>query len=215
VKIPSRFGAFNCPHCGAYADQRREAIYFKEYGVKGRTDERLQDNPGAAQATFCRSCSRPAIWLGTDLIYPRVATAPQPNEDMPQSVRQDYEEARNIADISPRGAAALLRLAVEKLCRGLVKKDRGLHINIGSLVELGLPQRVQKALDGVRVIGNEAVHPGKIDLNDDRDTALSLFMLVNIIVERMISEEKKIQEIYEMIPDEKIEGIKQRDSKDD
>jgi len=44
----------------------------------------------------------------------------------------------------------------------------------------------------VRVIGNEAVHPGKLDLKDDRDTATRLFKLVNIIAEQMISNPKHV-----------------------
>jgi len=34
---------------------------------------------------------------------------------------------------------------------------------------------ILQSLDIVRVIGNESVHPGVIDLKDDRHTALRLF----------------------------------------
>ena len=37
------------------------------------------------------------------------------------------------------------------------------------------------------LIGNEAVHPGTIDLKDDPGTTLSLFELVNIVVEAMVT----------------------------
>ena len=62
---------------------------------------------------------------------------------------------------------------------------------------------MQQSLDAVRVIGNEAVHPGTLDLKDDRDTATRLFDLVNIIAEQMISNPKHVKEIYEKIPEEK------------
>jgi hypothetical protein len=72
---------------------------------------------------------------------------------------------------------------------------------------------VQKALDIVRVIGNEAVHPGTIDLRDDRDTALKLFGLVNLIAEQMISNPKHVDAFYETIPPNKKAAIEKRDEK--
>ena len=66
---------------------------------------------------------------------------------------------------------------------------------------------MQQSLDAVRVIGNEAVHPGTLDLKDDRDTATRLFDLMNIIAEQMISNPKHVKEIYEKIPEEKRKAI--------
>ena len=63
----------------------------------------------------------------------------------------------------------------------------------------------------VRVIGNEAVHPGTLDLKDDTDTAGKLFRLVNIIVEQMISNQKHVDELFDKIPPTKKKGIEERD----
>jgi hypothetical protein len=57
----------------------------------------------------------------------------------------------------------------------------------------GLDGRIQKALDVVRVIGNKAVHPGQIDLRDDKATASKFFALVNLIVEATITSPKHVQ----------------------
>ena len=62
----------------------------------------------------------------------------------------------------------------------------------------------------VRVIGNEAVHPGTIDLKDDRDSALNLFRLVNAIAEQMISHEKSVNDMYAMLPEGKRNAIEAR-----
>ena len=59
---------------------------------------------------------------------------------------------------------------------------------------------IQKSLDLVRVIGNEAVHPGTIDLGDDRKTALGLFTLINLIATAMITEPKEVDEMYAEYP---------------
>ena len=75
-----------------------------------------------------------------------------------------------------------------------------------NLVQKGLAASIQKALDSVRVIGNEAVHPGRIDLKDDSTTAAGLFRLVNIIVEQTISNQKHIDEFFEKLPEAKKES---------
>ena len=82
-----------------------------------------------------------------------------------------------------------------------------------NLVQKGLAASIQKALDSVRVIGNEAVHPGRIDLKDDSTTAAGLFRLVNIIVEQTISNQKHIDEFFEKLPEAKRKAIEKRDGK--
>jgi len=135
-----------------------------------------------------------------------------PNPDLPDNITRDYEEARGILGESPRGAAALLRLCVQKLCIHIGEKGKNIDDDIASLVAKGLNPLVQKSLDIVRVIGNEAVHPGVIDLNDDRDTASQLLILINSIADQMISHPKKIEELYGKLPESKREAIEKRDN---
>ncbi len=159
----------------------------------------------------CLTCDEIAVWIHDRLAHPPRRSGPEPNEDLPDSILPDYQEARSILDLSPRGAAALLRLCVEKLCKHLNAAGKGIDAMIADLVKKGLSVRVQQSLDAVRVIGNEAVHAGKMDLNDRPETAAMLFGLVNLITEKMISEEKHVNEIYNLIPPSKREGIKNRD----
>jgi hypothetical protein len=138
---------------------------------------------------------------------------PLANPDMPSDIKKDYEEARSIVSRSPRGASALLRLAIQKICKELGEAGKNLNDDIGSLVQNGLPSRVQQALDAVRVIGNDAVHSGQVDLSDDIQTATTLFRLVNFITEKMISEPMEIERIYGSLPAEKLAAIQERDGK--
>ncbi|WP_160165652.1 DUF4145 domain-containing protein [Natrialba magadii] len=148
------------------------------------------------------------------MVYPSASSAPKPSEDMPEDVKQDFNEARQIVDDSPKAAAALLRLAMEKLTQDLTGKEgQSLYQNIGDLVDDGqIDERVQQALDSVRVTGNDYVHAGEIYNPDDREVALRLFELVNIIVELTITREKLIEEAYSDIPENKKKGIEQRDN---
>jgi hypothetical protein len=131
---------------------------------------------------------------------------------MPAEVAEDYEEARRVYTVSPRSSAALLRLAVQKLCIHLGRPGKNLNNDIGQLVTAGLPIRVQKALDVVRVIGNNQVHPGTLDVRDNPEIAASLFELVNLIVESLITTEKKINAVFEGLPGTAKEQIAKRDS---
>jgi hypothetical protein len=159
----------------------------------------------------CFNCGKIAVWVHERLIYPSERVGPEPNEDLPEDVQMDYEEARSIVDVSARGAAALLRLGIQKLCRHVGEGGKDLNEDIGNLVKKGLLPRIQKALDVVRVIGNEAVHPGVIDLRDDRDTANRLFGLVNAIADQMISNPRTVEELYAKLPEGKRRGIEERD----
>lgn len=161
----------------------------------------------------CYICQEIAVWVHDKLVWPPQADAEteDPNPDMPEDVRRDYEEARLVLTLSPRSAAALLRLCIEKLCAHA--KGRNLNEKIGTLVQEDLKPEIQKALDSVRVIGNEALHPGTMDLKDNKDTARTLFKLVNRIVHDLITSKREIKEIYESLPLGARERITQRDRK--
>lgn len=251
--------AFNCPHCGALAEQR----WLATHGVRNSRDSRIpivfdknadayeiyghieqedvrdklinfvermrpgdpfieKDKSSIASnisilnlnISECFNCEKLAVWVGQRMVYPDVCFAVEPNEDLPSDIRSEFEEAARVLSVSPRSSAALLRLCIQKLCVCLGQPGNNLNKDIGALVEAGLDPRVQKALDTVRVVGNNAVHPGSLDLKDDRKTAESLFRLINLIADKTISEPKHIEEVYGRLPENALDAIKRRDAKD-
>jgi hypothetical protein len=146
------------------------------------------------------------------MFFPDTGNAPFPNPEMPDSVLKLYLEASAVSSKSPRGAAALLRLSIQVLCKELGEEGKNINTDIGNLVKKGLPNIVQQSLDIVRVTGNDAVHPGQID-TDNPSTVGQLFELVNIIVEYMITLPKKVSGIYNGLPADKVKGINNRDGK--
>ena len=68
-------------------------------------------------------------------------------------------------------------------------------------------------MDIVRIVGNEAVHPGEINLDDNSEMAIKMFRLMNMIIEKMIIDPRELEELYNTMPDDKLEGIKNRDTK--
>lgn len=158
----------------------------------------------------CEHCSNIALWFQDTLVFPATSNAPRPNPDMPTDARADYQEAADICARSPRAAAALLRLAIQQLCANLGGQGQNLNEDIAGLVARGLPRQVQQALDVVRVTGNNAVHPGQMDVTD-AGIATNLFGLVNIIVEYMISMPNRVGAAFEQLPQGARDAIAKRD----
>lgn len=154
------------------------------------------------------------MWYQEKMIDPQVTMGEMPIAEMPEDIKQNMNEARSIMAQSPRGAAALLRLCLQNLCKKLLE-DRSTNINadIALLVEEGLSPRIQKAMDGIRVTGNEAVHPGELDLRDDTDTSVFMCKLLNKICYELMVRPKEEDDFYKKLPESKKEGIVARDKK--
>lgn len=131
--------AFHCPHCGVYAHQKWHNLEFT-----GKSPRYFLSK--------CEHCQKSGLWIAAEneigqLVYPQnSASVPPPLEDIPSDVKDDYEEARKIVDLSPRGSTALLRLALAKLMIHLGEDGKNLNDNIRNLVRKGLPERVQNPL---------------------------------------------------------------------
>jgi uncharacterized protein DUF4145 len=198
--------AFHCVYCVVYAKQQWRNL-----------DEAGSSAKSKIWVAECTNCHMETYWLKfsdekSELIWPLGRSgAPAPHVDMPDDVRSDYTEAASILAQSPRGAGAILRLALQKLMPHLGEKGHNLNDDIASLVAKGLDPGVQKALDALRVIGNNAVHPLELDLQDDAQTVGALFGLINFIVDQRITHPKKLDELYAGLPEGARNAIAKRD----
>jgi hypothetical protein len=181
--------------------------------------ENRRDNTGSGHVwdstlykSWCHNCKRTALWLEKNMISPDHATAPMPHEELPKDCAGDFLEARSILSKSPRGAAALLRLTIQKLMPHLGEKGKNIDEDIAALVKKGLPVEIQQALDACRVIGNNAVHPGEIILSDSPELAAQMGELINFIVDNRISQPRKIKELYGRLPQRNLDAIVKRDA---
>lgn len=212
-------GEFHCPHCGVYAKQRWSHIYasgdshsgqYNASNIRGRT---LYNGQLAKEWTLsiCEHCSSMIIWFDGQIIYPKKIPVEQPNSDLDVEIQEDYLEAANILSDSPRAAAAILRLALQKLCKQLGEKGENINDDIKTLVIRGLNPAIQKSLDALRITGNNAVHPGELNLTEDRERVIKLFGLINFIAEKMITELKEIDSFYEGLPEGAKQAVEKRD----
>lgn len=210
--LPS-FGAeaFSCPYCRTYAKQEWKRHGY-DYALCAYNVAET-DGPDCFYTSTCACCHKSSIWHHRQLIYPQAKLVALPNPDLEEEIISDYNEAASILQLSPRGASAILRLATQKLCKQLGEAGKNLNTDIANLVKRGLSPRIQKSLDSLRVIGNNAVHPGEIDINDTPEIALALFKLINKIADTMITDLKEIDAIYDSLPASQRTAIKQRDNK--
>ncbi|BFT94233.1 MAG: hypothetical protein MNSN_00850 [Minisyncoccus archaeiphilus] len=212
---------FHCPHCDVYAKQRWSHLSAggDQYSTRNHDSniKRLTTIEGNLAevwtVSFCEHCGDMVIWFNGNIIFPKKIIVEQPNSDLNEDIRSDYLEAANVLADSPRSAAAILRLALQKLCIQLGEKGDNINNDIANLVKKGLNSTIQKSLDALRITGNNAVHPGELNLKEDTERVMKLFGLINFIAEKMITEPKEIDSFYDNLPEGAIDAVEKRDAK--
>lgn len=208
-------GQFHCPHCGVYAKQFWAHIIARHAwgGTNSITGMSEFDETLSKDWTIskCQHCGQKIIWLNSEIIYPKKMVVDLPNDDLSEDIKKDYLEAAIIFNDSLRSSAALLRLALQKLCKQLGEKGDNINDDIKNLVKKGLNPQIQKSLDILRITGNNAVHPGEINVEEKPELVLKLFELINFIAEKMITEPKEVDTFYEALPENSKEAIGKRD----
>ena len=216
---------FTCPHCNRNSSILWQTIQHFEiidFDIEVESNHLAQCKSCHGLMLFKRQIEKidddDYIHYTSLMVYPKHVAIPA-TKDMPENIQKIYAEASFVFEDSPRASCALLRLALQELM--ICLKDHydghddlsGKDINqdIGILVKNHkLPAKVQMALDSVRVVGNNAVHPGALDINDNKDIAKKLFDLLNLIVEEMIT--KPVEEVYAKLPQGARDAIAKRDS---
>lgn len=210
---PPRQGAssYDCPHCGAYAQQ----VWFR---VKKAEKDGFEDLAVNLAVAVCHACQKRTIWrshgyapnVQWELLYPALRTeGPEPHADLPENLVGLYNEARAVLPVSPRAASALVRLTLEGLLSDLYSGS--LNDMIGAASAAGLAPEVVQAMDVLRFSGNQSIH--EIQSDDTLDNALALFRILNIVVERLITQPKQIRELHDALPDTVREAIDKRNVK--
>ncbi len=196
-------------------DFKQKAIAeFIERAVDANVRHMSEFVPLGFSVATCLTCNEISLWINQEIVYPKKTAIAPPNDDMKSEIKDLYNEASSILIDSPKGATALLRLALQLLLKQVGKTGKNINNDIKELVADGLSPKIQQALDLLRVIGNNAVHPGQIDLDDGQNIALKLFHILNFIADEMISKPKELERLYaDVIPEETKEHINQRDKK--
>ena len=104
--------SFTCPHCGTLSLMHYTCISYRGYEVISLT-ENNREGDNWLNIASCHNCKKKTIWINNIYAYPD-DVAEEANPEMPEAVKQLYNEAGLIYNKSPRAACALLRLAIDK-----------------------------------------------------------------------------------------------------
>lgn len=120
------------------------------------------------------------------MIYPDKVIKQYPNY-IPQQIREDYEEACKIADISPKAAATLARRCLQGILRDFYQvTPRNLYNEIQAIKDR-IDSNLFDTIDAVRQIGNIGAHMEKD---------------ANVIVDIEPEEAQQLIELIELLFDE-------------
>jgi hypothetical protein sentesTy_06399 len=197
---------FNCAHCKVFAHQ-----IWSKLGVIDLFKVYLPSD--LLTVSKCKHCNKWSIWIEESLVYPAQITVEDPNDDMPDEVKKLYRESAQVLSISPRAAAALLRLGLQILLGAVGGDGKNINDDIKKIVALGVEPETQRALDILRVFGNSGAHPGEIKLDEDPDLVHKMYGLMNYVTDRLITQKNQINELFEGLPEGIKDQIESRDSK--
>ena len=166
-----------CPHCNVTA-----AFEYNETGI--RSMRYHSDNMGYnIEHVVCPSCKELVIYLTVggveqnpvaqecfiedeyefhELIYP-MNSSKRLGSEIPILIRNEFNEAKNILNASPKASAALSRRLLQKILHDQFSiKKRNLSKEIDGFINLSdVPSHLADAVDAIRNIGNFAAHPSK------------------------------------------------------
>ncbi len=216
---------FHCAICGVYAEQKWSHLnsvgdiyvrknqwggvdYYSNIVNSVLFKGQLPENYTVSR---CEHCSDLTLWHNSSMILPRVISVEQPNPDLSDDIKELYNEAATILQDSPRAAAALLRLALQLLLKELGGKGKNIDDDIATIVSGGVDAQVQKAMDILRVFGNNGVHPGEINLNEKSELVTKMFQLVNFVADKMITQKKELDKLFDGLPVTVKQQIAKRD----
>lgn len=157
------------------------------------------------------------------MLYPFGGTAPVAAENMPDDVRELYEEARAVVGLSRRAGAALARATLERLLRGQypdVKSNARLE-DLILRAEQDVSSGLIDLLTLIRHVGNKSLHVA--DVPDDAvvmvmapeqtELAEVLFAAINELVDELITKPQRNARLGALIPDGVRETIERKRAK--
>lgn len=222
--IMSENESFICPHCGATSflidsTYQERVTSFKSDNpvyttfINGEDIEESNDYRDTIQIGFfrCPGCKNHTInilGIGTEVKDRFIRFQPKNNAKVypnyiPQSIRNDYEEACSILDLSPKASATISRRCLQGMIRNFwhISGKRNLKDEIDAIKDQVDPD-VKLVLDSLRQLGNIGAHPEKdINLIVDIEPgeAKSLIKFIEYLLEEWYVKNQKTKEMMETI----------------
>lgn len=206
------YGTMTCPFCNATVLSDTIQRYFSYHG----TSEEPSLNDACellVSGTFCPNCRRTiftAKYTGLKMpkntiipIYP-LSPARQFPDYIPESIRQDYEEAYSILSLSPKASATLSRRCLQGMIRDFWKiSERTLFEEITALKDK-IPASQYQAINALRQLGNIGAHMEKdtnLIIDIEPQEAQYLLKLIELLLQQWYVERHEQEKLYADIVD--------------
>lgn len=203
--------SFTCPYCNsvmALTSNTLSSRYpsFRSYEEKFYPDD-IHESALHINFYKCPKCNNYSIsakGIGTKtsnidcMIQPK-SLAKQFPEYVPEAVRNDYEEACAIVNLSPKASATLSRRCLQGMIRDFFQiSKKNLYDEIDA-IKPNIPAEQWAVLDGLRRIGNIGAHMEKdinLIIDIEPNEAQKLIKLIELLIQQWYIERHNQQQLY-------------------
>lgn len=134
---------------------------------------------------------------------------------IPRTIREDYEEAHAILNLSPKASATLSRRCLQGMIRDFWKISKNRLVDeIDALKEMVDPS-TKLVLDALRKLGNIGAHPEKdvnLIIDIEPNEALKLLKFIELLMQKWYIERHENEQLLQDILDMDVEKQYQRKS---
>lgn len=209
---------FQCPYCSMIMPisdgtlKKRKISFESEDGLVWISPSARKESVSCLEISFykCPNCNQytiKAIGTGDKIdevnvpIRP-ISSAKQFPKYIPEPIRQDYEEACAIVNLSPKASATLSRRCLQGMIRdfwGISKPT--LNKEIDELKDK-IPADLWSSIDALRQLGNIGAHMEKdanVIVDIDPNEANSLIQLIELLMKEWYINRKERQKLFSSI----------------
>lgn len=204
------YDSFTCPFCNhtfplishTYCEYENE---FK-LPVRGgwSVDKTYSFKVRMHRCPNCEKITSFADYSGSEMpqktipIFP-VSIAKQFPPYIPESIRQDYEEACSIVNLSPKASATLARRCLQGMIRDFFQISKNTLYEEIDAIKPKIPTEQWAVLDGLRRIGNIGAHMEKdinLIIDIEPDEAQKLIKLIELLLQQWYIERHNQEQLY-------------------
>lgn len=219
-----------CPFCKQLVSEHSSTVHVSHINFWGQTRENINNDGDSGlfhlHALNCPNCKRISFkafrrenqnFEGPDAfcvpIYPQVPDCQHFPDYIPQAIRNDYEEACAVLNLSPKSSATLCRRCLQGMIRdfwGIHEKNLNAEI---TALKGKIPIAQWNALDALRGIGNIGAHMEhdvNLIIDIEPGEAIKLLRLIELLIKDWYVARHDQEELYEQITSIGVEKQQQR-----
>lgn len=217
--------AYICPQCGVGVPDIHDAIRTQAVGFNYnptlRSAYNYEQKDLEVVMMLCPSCENKSYWVNgisethssvRSQIFPKSKAKKFPDY-IPMQLIEDYEEAYDILELSPKASATLSRRCLQGIIRDFHKVKPGtLNNEIIQLKDI-VPKSQYDVLHSLRKLGNIGAHlenDVNLIVEIKPDEAEKLIKLIEYLFEKWYVEQKETDDLFTIINETSVKKNDER-----